>query len=94
MPANEHAHADEEENEEFVLRADINNSVNHCDWASAEHFRLRKTPPFWATNASATSCRERECAGRAAIEGQLFRVLDLVHLGHVVLQAITRLSST
>src|ERR1035438_10014834 len=54
VPANQHAHADEEKNDEFVLRADIDNAVNHCCWASASSSgRLRKTPPFWATNVSA-----------------------------------------
>src|ERR1019366_4012269 len=96
VPANQHGHADEQKNKEFVLRADIDNSVNHCYWASASTSgRLRKTPPFWATNVSAAfRSLNANVPGEQRSNASGSMCLDSSILDMSCSQAITRLSST
>src|SRR6266581_3265353 len=96
MPAEQNRHADEQENEEFVLCTDVNNSVNHCCWASASTSgRLRKTPPFCATNASAPfRSLNANVPGEQRSNASCSACLDSSILDMSCSQAITRLSST
>src|SRR6266496_182413 len=96
MPAKQHGHADEQENEESILCADVDNPVNHCCWASASTSgRLRKTPPFCATNASAVlRSLKANVPGEQRSNANCSMCLDSSILDMSCSQAITRLSST
>src|SRR6266700_7087708 len=96
MPAKEQRNADEQKNQELVLRADIYSSVNHCRWASASTSdRLRKTPPFCATNASAAlRSLNANVPGEQRSNSNCSMCLDSSILDMSCSQAITRLSST